>query len=66
MVKDMTSQKHLGATPHGGDSAVSYFLGDDGAPVSKDEATNVEIVEYKDGEQIARTYGTFSRSAMDV
>ena len=46
-------------TPSGGDRIVTYFMDDQGNPADEKEATSAEIVEYKGGKEIARTYGRF-------
>ena len=56
----MAEERIIGPTPAGGDYAVARFSCD-GKPVEKDQATEVEIIEYSaDGMEIRRTYGSIS------
>jgi hypothetical protein len=45
-----------GATPNGGDRMIAIFSDAKGNPTSKAKAKRVEVIEYKRGVEIARTY----------
>lgn len=48
-----------GPTPAGGAYAVGTYLDENGEPVPKDEATQLEIIEYdEDGNELQSTLGT--------
>jgi hypothetical protein len=51
-----TKQTVHGPTPAGGDKSVAFFTDAKGQPADKKKATTVEIVEYLNGKQIARTH----------
>lgn len=53
----MKSKRIDGKTPHGGAYAVAYYSDADGNAADKEQAVNVEIVEFtKDGKEIERVY----------
>lgn len=53
----MSKLRQEGPTPNGGVAFESIFSDRDGNPCSKEDATNVEIVEYDaGGKVIKRTY----------
>jgi len=56
-----TSERRDGATPNGGIYSIAYYRDADGTPTTKDQAAEIEIVEYAaDGREVFRTYAVIN------
>ena len=57
-VDDEFCESHVHPTPNGGDYSTAYFYDKDGNPCRREEATYMNIVEYKKGgERVNESYG---------
>ena len=53
------TEKHNGATPHGGDYSIAYYYDEKHKPCEKAKAKYVNIVIYdKDDKRVNEVYGT--------
>jgi len=62
----LTSESQDGPTPNGGVRSTAYYTDDAGRPCPKDDATQLEIVEYDAaGQAVFRTYGQLTPAPPD-
>jgi hypothetical protein len=56
------TESRVGPTPNGGVRSTIYYRDANGDPISKEKATQVEIIEYDSaGLEVFRTYGKIDR-----